>query len=134
VASSTGEATPQLPCPKHGLARHVPRADGSFRCARCRSEQVADRRRRLKVQLVMEAGGRCALCGYDRCLAALQFHHVDPTTKRFAMSQRGVTRSLARAREEATKCVLLCANCHAEVEGGVARVPLRSGEDSAYPA
>ena len=58
----------------------------------------------------------------SRYAAALQFHHVDPTEKAFALSSRGVTRSLAKAREEAAKCVLLCANCHAEVEAGVATI------------
>jgi hypothetical protein len=50
---------------------------------------------------------------------ALEFHHVDPAAKRFGVAFRGVTRSLDAAREEASKCVLLCANCHAEVEAGV---------------
>ena len=69
--------------------------------------------------LVDEAGGRCAACGYDRCFAALQFHHVDPGAKAFALSHQGATRGIERARVEARKCVLLCANCHAEVEAGV---------------
>jgi hypothetical protein len=73
----------------------------------------------VKEALVADAGGSCVLCGYSRCLAALEFHHLDPTVKRFSLAGRGVTRSLARAREEAQKCVLLCANCHAEVEAGV---------------
>jgi hypothetical protein len=30
--------------------------------------------------------------------------------------------ALEAARAEAAKCVLLCANCHAEVEAGVATV------------
>jgi IS30 family transposase len=50
--------------------------------------------------------------------AALQFHHRDPGEKLFALSHQGITRSLAKAREEARKCILLCANCHAEIEGG----------------
>ena len=58
-------------------------------------------------------------CGYDTCIAALHFHHLDPTSKSFHVSQPGVTRLLARARAEAGKCVLLCSNCHAEVEAGV---------------
>ncbi|HEV2820015.1 MAG TPA: hypothetical protein VGW11_05860, partial [Solirubrobacteraceae bacterium] len=49
---------------------------------------------------------------------ALHFHHVDPKTKAFSLSFAGVTRSIAAAREEAAKCVLVCANCHAEVEAG----------------
>jgi hypothetical protein len=74
---------------------------------------------RSKRILVEEAGGVCTVCGYSRCIVALEFHHVAREDKRFSMSHRGVTRSLERAREEARKCVLLCANCHAEVEAGV---------------
>jgi hypothetical protein len=81
------------------------------------------RRRRVKHTLVTEAGGRCRLCGYARSQAALVFHHVDPSAKRFGLAGGGMTRSLARAREEARKCLLLCANCHAEVEAGVTTLP-----------
>ena len=122
VALATGAENVELPCPRHGVTRHV-RRQGGFRCALCRSHHVADKRRRMKRRLVDEAGGSCALCGYDRSLAPLQFHHVDPAAKGFGLSQEGVTRSLDAAREEARKCVLLCANCHAEVEAGVAQVP-----------
>ena len=69
-----------------------------------------------------EAGGRCQLCGYGRYQGALQFHHLDPTTKEFAISRQGVTRAFAELREEAAKCILLCANCHAEVEAGLSTV------------
>ena len=55
-------------------------------------------------------------------------------SRRFALSREGVTRSLAKTREEAQKCVLLCANCHAEVEGGFAQLPLRSADSRVYPA
>jgi hypothetical protein len=71
---------------------------------------------------VTEAGGCCRLCGYDRCVAALQFHHVDPEEKSFGLGCAGLTRGIAKARAEADKCVLLCANCHAEVEAGLARI------------
>jgi hypothetical protein len=79
---------------------------------------VAARRRRLKAILVAEAGGGCTRCGYDRCVSALQFHHRDPAQKAFQLGSGGLTRSLERLRKEAGKCVLLCANCHAEVEAG----------------
>ena len=79
-------------------------------------------RRRTKRKLVEEAGGRCALCGYSRCMAALQFHHLDPSQKEFSLSVRGITRSIEKLRAEAAKCVLLCSNCHAEVEVGFASV------------
>jgi Helix-turn-helix domain len=133
AAIASGAETADLPCPRHGMTRHV-RRQGGFRCTRCRVDHVAEKRRRIKRQLVLEAGGRCELCGYDRCDGALQFHHLDRDTKRFAISGEGVTRALAKAREEAAKCVLLCANCHAEVEGGLAQLPLRSADRPVYPA
>jgi hypothetical protein len=83
-------------------------------------EAVTRRRRQVKRILVEEAGGACSLCGYDRYAGALHFHHVDRRTKRFAVSHDGNTMSLASSCAEAEKCVLLCANCHAEVEGGLA--------------
>jgi ribosomal protein L30E len=49
----------------------------------------------------------------------LHFHHIDPAHKLFNLSLRGVTRSLEQARAEAQKCILLCSNCHAEVEEGI---------------
>lgn len=60
-------------------------------------------------------GGRCENCGYDRCLGALEFHHLDPTKKDFNISSKGYTRSWERVREELDKCVMLCANCHREI-------------------
>jgi transposase len=107
-----------LSCSRHGRTAFRLRATGGYRCVKCNSEAVSRRRRRVKQILVRDAGGACRLCGYNRCVAALEFHHVIPADKRFSLSHRGVTRSLTRAREEAEKCVLLCANCHAEVEAG----------------
>lgn len=105
-------------CTLHGTTEFVVRTDGFTTCRRCRSEAVVQRRRRVKEELVLEAGGACVLCGYGACMAALQFHHVDPATKRFEVGSRGLTRSWKAVRAEAAKCVLLCANCHAEVESG----------------
>jgi hypothetical protein len=71
---------------------------------------------------VREAGGRCHLCGYDRWVGALQFHHLHGEHKEFGLADRGLTRSLEAVRAEASKCVLLCANCHSEVEAGMVKV------------
>ena len=109
-------------CKHHGWTTWVRSAPGRYRCKRCRMEAVSARRRRVKEILVRETGGACRLCGYSRYPGALQFHHVDPTEKAFALSSRGLARSLAKARVEVVKCVLLCANCHAEVEAGVATI------------
>jgi hypothetical protein len=118
-------------CPIHGPTHFLIRNDGASRCERCRSEAVSKRRRHVKAVLVAEAGGCCAICGYSRCVAALEFHHVDPTQKSFHLSRAGVTRSIERARAEAQKCVLLCSNCHAEVETGVADCPANIAGEAA---
>jgi transposase len=109
-------------CARHGWTLFVRTPNGPPRCRRCRANAVSRRRRVVKEALVAEFGGACQICGYDRFPGALQFHHVDPDSKRFALSDRGLARSLAKARAEAAKCVLLCANCHAEVEAGVATI------------
>jgi hypothetical protein len=109
----------QRNCRRHGTTAFKLEGRGYYRCRRCRMERVTRWRRRVKQRLVDEAGGRCAACGYARCVAALHFHHVDPSTKSFELSRNGATRSFAEARAEARKCVLLCANCHAEVENGI---------------
>jgi transposase len=123
AAKRQGAETITRTCARHGATKFVLEARGSYRCLRCRSEWVSDRRRRVKAVLVAEAGGSCVICGYDRHVGALQFHHVNGASKAFNLAHLGVTRSLARARVEARKCVLLCANCHAEVEAGITQIP-----------
>jgi 5-methylcytosine-specific restriction endonuclease McrA len=110
-------------CAHHGRTEFIVFAGDRSRCARCNVEAVTARRRRVKRILVEEAGGACAICGYDRVIGALQFHHLEPASKSYGVGAQGVARSLEKARTEASKCVLLCANCHVEVEAGVARVP-----------
>jgi transposase len=110
-----------MECARHGFTEFWLEQRGIYRCLRCRSEAVAHRRRKLKEILVQEAGGRCAICGYDRWVGALQFHHRDGKKKDFGLADRGLTRSLEVVREEAAKCILLCANCHSEVEAGIVR-------------
>ena len=112
-------------CSIHGEAVFVRYGETDhYRCLRCRRDRVIARRRKVKQILVAEAGGCCAVCGYAKYAGALQFHHRDPSSKRFGLALNGVARSIARARAEAAKCVLLCANCHAEVEAGVTGLPL----------
>jgi hypothetical protein len=111
-------------CRRHGETQYVLQGHGGFRCKRCRAEAVGRRRRRIKELLVKEAGGQCLLCGYDSCQAALHFHHVDPSTKSFGLAGRGITRAIDEVRREAEKCILVCSNCHAEIEAGITSVPL----------
>lgn len=117
-----GETVIVLRCRHHGETYFYVGSDGAYKCKQCRKLRVADWRRGAKERLVREAGGRCRLCGYDRCLGALHFHHLDPKTKSFGLAMRGHTKSYEKLREEARKCLLVCANCHAEVERGVSTV------------
>jgi hypothetical protein len=123
MAKAEGKALLVRTCRTHGLTEFWLEGRGYYRCKRCRAERVSDRRRKVKRILIKEAGGRCVLCGYDRCVAALHFHHLDPAKKSFHISMQGVSRSIAKARAETEKCVLLCANCHAEVEQGFTSLP-----------
>jgi len=122
AAREAGFRKAYLRCSKHGHTVFFERPDGGFRCAKCNTAAVSERRRQVKRQLVEEAGGKCRLCGFDEHPAALQFHHRDPATKEFHLSHGGMTRGIGRMRAEARKCVLLCANCHALVEAGVRNV------------
>jgi hypothetical protein len=64
-------------------------------------------------------GGSCAICGYDKHLGVLDFHHVDPLLKTFAISGGGLSRSWTSIENELKKCILVCANCHREIELGL---------------
>jgi transposase len=123
MAKQAGLRKAYLRCPRHGHTTFFARSEGGFRCAKCSTAAVSERRRAVKRLLVEEAGGSCAICGFSGHPAALQFHHRDPTQKEFHLGQKGHSRSLDRMRAEAKKCVLLCATCHALVEAGVREVP-----------
>jgi len=57
----------------------------------------------------------CAICGYNECNAALDFHHVNPKNKTFQMSLTNMSRNAEKVAVELNKCILLCANCHRKV-------------------
>jgi len=123
AAKAGGLSVTMRACPHHGETPFLLEGRGYYRCAKCRSEAVSRRRRKVKEILVAEAGGCCAICGYDSCLGALEFHHLDPGEKRLEINAKGVALAIAKLRAEAKKCLLLCANCHAEVERGVRVLP-----------
>lgn len=86
-----------------------------MRTKRKTAKAVSARRKKLKELAIEYKGNKCQLCSYDKCKRALVFHHIDPTKKSFGLSERGMTRSWEKIKTELDKCVLACANCHAEI-------------------
>jgi len=80
---------------------------------------VQKRRKKIRQMAIDYKGGRCQLCGYNKCPEALEFHHLDSLDKDFGISDKGYTRSWKRIKKELDKCILLCANCHREVHAGL---------------
>lgn len=110
-------------CKVHGYTQHKMSSNGAGRnrirvCVQClRARQTAVRRAK-KAKLVALMGGGCAVCGYNRVLAALDFHHSDPAKKSHAMSRMQQRRKMSDCVVEVQKCILLCKNCHTEYETG----------------
>lgn len=104
-------------CPVHGKTEWCTVGRARW-CKTCRRKESRERRSGKKADLLQEIGGSCTRCGYDRCVAALDFHHRDPARKKFNISmEKG--RTLKELRAEAKKCVVLCANCHRELHAGL---------------
>jgi DNA-binding CsgD family transcriptional regulator len=77
------------------------------------SKSVVDWRKRKKIELVEYKGGSCIKCGYNKCISALEFHHIDPNGKDFSIG--GKSWSFERLKKEVDKCILVCSNCHREI-------------------
>lgn len=88
------------------------------------SQKRKSKSRRTNLSMLKELGGsKCQICGYNRCMNALEFHHKDMSTKLESVSELLRLSSIDNAKEEIKKCILLCANCHREVHAGIAFIP-----------
>jgi 5-methylcytosine-specific restriction endonuclease McrA len=69
-----------------------------------------------KLALIAQKGGKCEQCGYSRCVKALEFHHINPDDKEMKLDARSLAgHNWEALQKEASKCLLLCANCHREL-------------------
>lgn len=66
-------------------------------------------------------GGKCQICGYNKCNEALEFHHLNPSEKDFALS-RTIDMKWDKQKEELKKCICVCANCHREIHQGLIEI------------
>lgn len=71
----------------------------------------------VKQKCIEYKGGKCHICGYDKCKAALSFHHLDSSQKDYTIS--GGTKSFENLKSELDKCILVCSNCHQEIHSGL---------------
>jgi hypothetical protein len=86
-------------------------------CKDCNKQNVIDRKRQFKLKCLEYKSSQCSKCGYNKCPAALEFHHLDPSTKDFTPSHYGNTswdKNKDKVMKELNKCIVLCANCHRE--------------------
>jgi len=86
-------------------------------CNECRCKYNNERRYKLKKELVEYKGGKCILCGYNKSIKSLDFHHIDPSVKEFGISSS--THGLEKLKKEIEKCILVCKCCHVEIHGGL---------------
>lgn len=108
----------QLICSRHGITEHS-LSSKKWKCKKCTSLYSKRYMQNLKNKIYAYAGNKCLYCGYDKCLRALHFHHIDPSTKDFSIfeTRPGIrkTRNFELIKKEIDKCILLCANCHMEL-------------------
>lgn len=89
------------------------------------SERVKNWRKNTKRRIVDAFGSNCGACGYNKCIQALELHHLDPNEKEFSFgSVRANPISWEKIVKELRKCVLLCSNCHREVHNNMREIGL----------
>lgn len=89
-----------------------------------KSDSKINWRKKAREYLALAFGGRCAVCGYDKCLACFDYHHVDASQKDDSLS-KAMSNGYAWAKivQEARKCALVCCRCHREIHAGVTELP-----------
>lgn len=108
----------EVVCKIHGKVKGQGNGIGkALRCSVCNIERSSKRAKNLKERVLTYKGGKCILCGYNKCPAALDLHHVYAENKEFSMKACS-TASFESIKNEIDKCVLLCANCHRELHYG----------------
>jgi len=93
-------------------------------------EAVQKRRKKVREMALAFLGGKSVRCGYERCIDALEIHHLESSEKDFGISAKGYTRSWTKIRAELRKCELLCANCHREAHAKLQHSAVRRNEKS----
>lgn len=109
-------------CEKCGKKLNRTNTKGSCRFClakyKTNTQTTYEYRKRRKRRFIEYKGGKCQICGYNRCDRAMDFHHLDPSKKSFEISithNYGIKKIFA----ELEKCILVCCRCHREIEDGL---------------
>lgn len=86
-------------------------------CYDCMPDGIQLTRGGFLAKLKEVRGGKCIRCEYNKCLKALEFHHLNPVEKDFTISNDHF--KLLDAVNESKKCILICSNCHKELHDGL---------------
>lgn len=86
-------------------------------CKVCSRRRKNTRTSTTKKWAVEYKGGKCCMCGYNKYIGALEFHHKDPSKKDFNISNGKTDKE--DLKKELDKCALVCVNCHREIHGGL---------------
>lgn len=93
------------------------------------SDAVKKWRVETKTKMIDAFGGKCGVCGYNRCAEALEFHHINPEEKEFGFGKvMANPKSWEKICEELNKCICVCANCHREIHFGLSDIDLSKVE------
>ena len=81
------------------------------------SKRISTKKRRYitKQKCVDYKGGKCEICGYNKCLRSLDFHHIEEDKKDFQISSPNTKYRFEDMKNELDKCILVCKNCHGEI-------------------
>lgn len=89
-------------------------------CRDCFNQSAQDGVKRNRQLCLNYKGGRCVICGYNRCAHSLAFHHLDPSKKDAPLFNILTHRTFGdKVKSELDKCILVCANCHGEIHAGL---------------
>ena len=107
-------------CKWHLCETTIPDGAKKYCSVQCKNKNsTTNFRIEQKKKAIEYKGGKCVICGYSNYAGAMHFHHVNPKEKDFSLSKTGQTYVWEAVIKELDKCVLMCANCHAEVHGGL---------------
>jgi hypothetical protein len=103
-----------LPIEQFYIKSHTGNRRKTTYCKQCIINYNYERELKFKIDVIKLKGGKCSKCGYDKNISALEFHHLDRNKKEFNFAHKSAMTD--KLLKELNKCILVCSNCHREIE------------------